>query len=115
MTFTNKAANEMRERLEKLIGKEKTTQVKLGTFHALCALFLRKYGQVVGLGANFTICDADERYRLLVHLICHNLTANVIQQEDHIGAAQETQGFPRRQGYHTQGRNRSLHDFQSEI
>lgn len=51
----------MRERLTKLIGKQRTSSVKMGTFHALCAMFLRKYGRLVGLDQNFTICDADER------------------------------------------------------
>jgi DNA helicase II / ATP-dependent DNA helicase PcrA len=51
----------MRERLIKLIGKEETMQIKLGTFHALCALFLRKYSRLIGLDDNFTICDANER------------------------------------------------------
>ncbi len=62
VTFTNKAANEMRERLVKLIGKDNTAQIKMGTFHALCAKFLRKYSRVVGIEGNFTVCDADERY-----------------------------------------------------
>lgn len=61
VTFTNKAASEMRERLTKLIGREETDKVRMGTFHALCALFLRKYANVVGLEGNFTVCDADER------------------------------------------------------
>lgn len=51
----------MRERLTKLIGKEKTEAIKLGTFHALCARFLRKHYKVVGLEGNFTVCDSDER------------------------------------------------------
>lgn len=62
VTFTNKAANEMRARLVKLVGKDSVNKVKLGTFHAICALFLRKYGTSVGLDGNFTICDSDERY-----------------------------------------------------
>lgn len=61
VTFTNKAAKEMRERLIRLIGKEKTSELRMGTFHALCALFLRKYPQNVGVEANFTVCDTDER------------------------------------------------------
>lgn len=51
----------MRERLTKLIGKQRTSEVKMGTFHALCARFLRKYATVVGIDNNFTICDAGER------------------------------------------------------
>lgn len=51
----------MRERLKKLVGSERTGEVKLGTFHALCALFLRKYARHVGLESNFTVCDSDER------------------------------------------------------
>ena len=61
VTFTNKAANEMRERLVKLIGKDSTAQIKMGTFHALCAKFLRRYSKYVGIEGNFTVCDADER------------------------------------------------------
>jgi DNA helicase-2/ATP-dependent DNA helicase PcrA len=61
VTFTNKAANEMRERLSKLIGKQRTSEVRMGTFHALCALFLRKFSKMVGIEGNFTVCDADER------------------------------------------------------
>jgi DNA helicase II / ATP-dependent DNA helicase PcrA len=60
VTFTNKAANEMKHRLTKLIGKERTSEVRMGTFHALCALYLRKHSDRVGLEHNFTICDPDE-------------------------------------------------------
>ncbi|EIW84369.1 P-loop containing nucleoside triphosphate hydrolase protein [Coniophora puteana RWD-64-598 SS2] len=69
VTFTNKAANEMRTRLTKLIGSERTNQVKMGTFHSLCALFLRKYGTSVGLDGNFTICDADESKKIIAGLL----------------------------------------------
>jgi len=51
----------MRERLTKLIGKERTSQLRMGTFHALCARFLRKYAHLVKLAENFTVCDAEER------------------------------------------------------
>jgi superfamily I DNA/RNA helicase len=51
----------MRARLEKLIGYEKVHMVKMGTFHALCAAFLRRYADFAGLEANFTICDVEER------------------------------------------------------
>ena len=61
VTFTNKAALEMRTRLGKILAKEQVRQIKMGTFHALCAQFLRKYATLVGINGNFTVCDADER------------------------------------------------------
>ncbi|KAH7915664.1 P-loop containing nucleoside triphosphate hydrolase protein [Hygrophoropsis aurantiaca] len=69
VTFTNKAANEMRARLVKLIGKDRTAQVRMGTFHSICALFLRKHATSVGLDGNFTICDADESKKLISNLL----------------------------------------------
>ncbi|KAJ7929059.1 P-loop containing nucleoside triphosphate hydrolase protein [Mycena leptocephala] len=69
VTFTNKAANEMRERLAKLIGKQRTSEVRMGTFHALCALFLRKYSKVVGIEGNFTVCDAEESKKIISGLL----------------------------------------------
>ncbi|KAF7301180.1 ATP-depentend DNA [Mycena indigotica] len=69
VTFTNKAANEMRSRLSALIGKQKTSEVRMGTFHALCALFLRRFAHKVGLDVNFTICDADESKKIILHLL----------------------------------------------
>ncbi|TCD65239.1 hypothetical protein EIP91_002947 [Steccherinum ochraceum] len=65
VTFTNKAAGEMRTRLEKLIGKGKTDQIHMGTFHSLCARFLRRHADKVGIRGNFTICDADESKKLI--------------------------------------------------
>ncbi|KAG6851096.1 hypothetical protein H0H93_000976 [Arthromyces matolae] len=55
----------MRERLKKLIGPGYTDQLKMGTFHALCARFLRIHSTLVGLDGNFTICDADESKKLI--------------------------------------------------
>ncbi|KAJ7229193.1 P-loop containing nucleoside triphosphate hydrolase protein [Mycena pura] len=69
VTFTNKAANEMRERLGKLIGKQRTSEVRMGTFHALCALFLRKLSDAVGIKSNFTVCDADESKKIISGLL----------------------------------------------
>ncbi|KAJ7604586.1 P-loop containing nucleoside triphosphate hydrolase protein [Mycena polygramma] len=65
VTFTNKAANEMRERLSKVIGKQKTSEVRMGTFHALCALYLRKFSKVVGIEGNFTVCDSEESKKII--------------------------------------------------
>lgn len=69
VTFTNKAAKEMRERLKLLIGDRATERVKMGTFHALCANFLRKYGNLIGLNLNFTICDAEESKKVISTLL----------------------------------------------
>jgi len=67
VTFTNKAANEMRERLVALIGTEKTQKLVLGTFHATCARFLRRWGRKIGVDSNFTIADVDDVYVCLAH------------------------------------------------
>ncbi|KAJ3920166.1 P-loop containing nucleoside triphosphate hydrolase protein [Lentinula edodes] len=69
VTFTNKAANEMKVRLTKVIGKEKTSEVRMGTFHALCALFLRKYARSIRLDGNFTICDVEESKKIVAPLL----------------------------------------------
>ncbi|KAF7791687.1 hypothetical protein EIP86_002710 [Pleurotus ostreatoroseus] len=69
VTFTNKAANEMRARLEKLIGKHITGQIVMGTFHAICAMFLRKHATLIGIGTNFTVCDADESKKIVTKLL----------------------------------------------
>ncbi len=68
VTFTNKAAREMKERLEAMIGRA-AEGVWLGTFHALAARILRRHAEVVGLKSNFTILDSDDQQRLLKQLI----------------------------------------------
>ncbi|KAL6298631.1 P-loop containing nucleoside triphosphate hydrolase protein [Sparassis latifolia] len=69
VTFTNKAANEMRERLKKLLGNDRTADIRMGTFHALCAMFLRRHAGLVGLEGNFTVCDADESKKIVTKLL----------------------------------------------
>src|SRR5438105_7746980 len=68
VTFTNKAAREMRERLEALIGRA-ADGVWLGTFHALAARILRRHAEAVGLTSSFTILDSDDQLRLLKQII----------------------------------------------
>jgi DNA helicase-2/ATP-dependent DNA helicase PcrA len=68
VTFTNKAAREMRDRLERLIGGA-TDGLWLGTFHALAARILRRHAEAVGLKSNFTILDADDQVRLVKQLM----------------------------------------------
>ena len=64
VTFTNKAAREMRERVGAILGRP-VEGLWLGTFHALCARMLRRHADRVGLTSSFTILDADDQLRLL--------------------------------------------------
>ena len=64
VTFTNKAAREMRERVSAIIGRP-AEGLWLGTFHALCARMLRRHAELVGLTSGFTILDSDDQQRLL--------------------------------------------------
>lgn len=68
VTFTNKAAREMRERVTSIIGPM-AEQVWLGTFHALCAKIIRRHAELLGLQPNFTILDADDQIRLIKQLM----------------------------------------------
>ncbi len=62
VTFTNKAAGEMRARLGRLVGAEVTRDLWVGTFHATCARLLRRYHKAAGLERDFLIYDdADQR------------------------------------------------------
>ena len=68
VTFTNKAAKEMRERLENLIGPS-VNNIWLGTFHSTAARILRENAELVSLKSNFTIINTDDQKRLLKELI----------------------------------------------
>ncbi|XDZ71277.1 ATP-dependent helicase [Alphaproteobacteria bacterium LSUCC0744] len=68
VTFTNKAAREMKMRVASLVGPM-AEQVWLGTFHALAAKMLRRHADLVGLRSDFTILDTDDQIRLLKQLM----------------------------------------------
>ncbi len=68
VTFTNRAAREMRERVEKLIG-DSANSVWLGTFHSICVKILRNHAELVGLSSNFTILSEDDQKRLIKQLM----------------------------------------------
>ena len=69
VTFTNKAAREMRHRVGQLIGDAVEGMPWLGTFHSICAKMLRRHAELVGLQSNYTIIDTDDQLRLLKQLI----------------------------------------------
>jgi DNA helicase-2/ATP-dependent DNA helicase PcrA len=63
VTFTNKAAREMKERLEQLLGQA-VEALTLGTFHAICARILRREGKAIGLESSFVIYDEEDQLSL---------------------------------------------------
>ena len=69
VTFTNKAAREMKERVGRIIGEAVESMPWLGTFHAICAKMLRRHAELVGLKSNFSILDTDDQLRVLKQLI----------------------------------------------
>ncbi|MEP2640503.1 UvrD-helicase domain-containing protein [Roseobacter sp.] len=69
VTFTNKAAREMKNRVGSLLGQQIEGMPWLGTFHAICVKLLRRHAELVGLKSNFTILDTDDQLRLLKQLV----------------------------------------------
>ncbi|WP_338445347.1 UvrD-helicase domain-containing protein [Pelagerythrobacter marensis] len=72
VTFTNKAAREMRERVAHHLGEAVEGMPWLGTFHSIGAKMLRRHAELVGLQSNYTIIDTDDQLRLLKQLIVDN-------------------------------------------
>ena len=68
VTFTNKAAKEMRERLENLIGPS-VNNIWLGTFHSISVKFLRRHAEALGYKSNFTILDTDDQKKLVRNIV----------------------------------------------
>jgi len=69
VTFTNKAAREMKERIGAIVGEAVEGMPWLGTFHSIGAKMLRRHAELVGLKSNFTILDTDDQLRLLKQLV----------------------------------------------
>ena len=69
VTFTNKAAREMKNRVGALLGEAVEGVPWLGTFHSICVKQLRRHAELVGLKSNFTILDTDDQIRLMKQLI----------------------------------------------
>ena len=68
VTFTNKAAKEMQNRVSAILNSEATGLSWLGTFHSICAKLLRKHAGAAGLTSNFTIIDTDDQVRLIKNI-----------------------------------------------
>ncbi len=69
VTFTNKAAGEMRARLNKILGEEIARDLWVGTFHATCAKLLRRFGEAVGLSKSFVIYDSSDQKALVTRVL----------------------------------------------
>ena len=69
VTFTNKAAREMKMRLKNILGDSVEGMRWLGTFHSICVKILRYHSELAGLKSNFSILDKDDQLRLLKQLI----------------------------------------------
>ena len=68
VTFTNKAAKEMQNRVSNILGSAATGLSWLGTFHSICAKLLRKHASAANLNSNFTIIDTDDQIRLIKNI-----------------------------------------------
>ena len=75
VTFTNKAAREMKNRVGRMLGHAAEGMPWLGTFHSIGAKMLRQHAELVGLRSDFTILDMDDQNRLLKQLITAGLRA----------------------------------------
>ena len=68
VTFTNKAAKEMQNRISNILKKDAVGLPWLGTFHSVCAKLLRKHARAVNLNSNFTIVDQDDQIKLIKNI-----------------------------------------------
>ena len=68
-TFTNKAADEMRQRVAKMLGEHSPAAFHISTFHSMCARILRREHKAAGLASNFTICDERDQVSAIRHVI----------------------------------------------
>ncbi|WP_170478818.1 ATP-dependent helicase [Ruegeria arenilitoris] len=69
VTFTNKAAREMKDRVGRMLGRPAEGMPWLGTFHSICVKLLRRHAELVDLKSNFSILDTDDQLRLLKQLV----------------------------------------------
>jgi len=87
VTFTNKAAKEMRERLDRLVGSAQLADLTVGTFHAFCARLLRRDGPLVGIDRGFAIYDEGDQRALIRQAMTDQGVSERIFTPGAIGAA----------------------------
>ncbi len=69
VTFTNKAAKEMRHRLERMVGEQAAHEMAMGTFHSVCVRLLRREAATVGLNKDFLILDTDDQLSVMKQIV----------------------------------------------
>ena len=69
VTFTNKAAKEMAERVKVMLNEQATEGIMLGTFHSICARILRREAEYLPIESNFVIFDTDDQERIVKNVI----------------------------------------------
>ena len=69
LTFTNKAAGEMRERVDNIVGEEYAKDIQVSTFHSTCVRILRRYIEALGYERSFTIYDSDDQKSLMKDIL----------------------------------------------
>ncbi len=89
VTFTNKAADEMRERLAARIGKARASRVWMGTFHAFASKMLREFGELAGFPDGFSIYDDEDRLDVM-KLCAHEMGLKITAKEPSIEGIQGT-------------------------
>jgi DNA helicase-2/ATP-dependent DNA helicase PcrA len=89
VTFTNKAAAEMKQRVCQLVGAGVADKVLMGTFHSVCCRHLRRYGGKIGLDCNFTIKDTDDGRKIIKNaIVASKMPVHAKQMSQLAGALQ---------------------------
>lgn len=105
ITFTNKAAREMQERIANLIGEENAKKLTMGTFHKICIQMLKRYGDRIGLDKGFTIADpSDQTQAMRQTLAMHHLDTSAQEIRNYLSQVSnlKNKGWTPEQ-YHREG------------